>query len=152
MLFRSGLKTTMLYNTILACFFTLLFIFFGRGIVSVFIGDPATIEAGTKILHAFVWGAPFIGLQMTLMVTFQATGKAIKSMVISLGRQCLLYFPLVFILNGLFGFSGYIYAQPAADILITVIAVLMSITFLKDMRALHAKTVPIPADPCVQNQ
>ncbi len=142
----SGLKTTMLYNTILACFFTLLFIFFGRNIISVFIDDPATIEAGTKILHAFVWGAPFIGLQMTLMVTFQATGKALKSMVISLGRQCLLYVPLLFLLNGLFGFDGYIYAQPAADILITVIAVLMSISFLKEMHALHADSVPLSAE------
>jgi putative MATE family efflux protein len=141
----SGLKTTMLYNTILACFFTLLFIFFGRDIVSLFIDDAPTIEAGTKIIHAFVWGAPFIGLQMTLMVTFQATGKAIKSMVISLGRQCLLYIPLLFTLNSLFGFNGYIYAQPAADILVTVVAVLMSLSFLKEMRALHEDTIKLPA-------
>ena len=146
----SGLKVTMLYSTLLACFFTLLFIFFGQNIVSLFINDPPTVEAGTKILHAFVWGAPFIGLQMTLMVTFQATGKALKSMVISLGRQCILYIPLLFTLNSLFGFNGYIYAQPAADILVTVLALLMSLSFLKEMRGLHADS--LPAEACAEEQ
>jgi multidrug efflux pump len=142
----SGLKVTILYNTILACFFTLLFIFFGRNIVSLFIDDAPTIEAGTKILHAFVWGAPFIGLQMTLMVTFQATGKAVRSMVISLGRQCILYIPLLFTLNNLFGFNGYIYAQPAADITVTVLAVLMSLSFLKEMHALHEDSAKLSSE------
>ncbi len=95
------------------------------------------IGAGTKILHAFCWGAPFIGMQMTLMVTFQATGKAVRAMLISLGRQCILYLPLVLILNAQLGFDGYIYAQPAADILTTVAALLMSISFIRELRAQH---------------
>lgn len=134
-----GLKTTMLYNTVLACFFTLMFVLFGRSLVTAFTDDPAVIEAGTKILHAFCWGAPFIGMQMTLMTTFQASGKAVRAMLISLGRQCVLYFPLLFILNGLFGFDGYIYAQPTADILTTIAAVLLSISFLKELRKLHSE-------------
>jgi Na+-driven multidrug efflux pump len=127
----------MLYNTVLACFFTLMFVLFGRSLVTAFTDDPAVIAAGTKILHAFCWGAPFIGMQMTLMTTFQASGKAVRAMLISLGRLCVLYFPLLFILNGWFGFDGYIYAQPTADILTTVAAVLLSISFLKELRKLH---------------
>ena len=134
-----GLKITMLYNTALACFFTLAFILFGRNFVMAFTDDPAVIEAGTKILHAFCWGAPFIGLQMTLMTTFQASGKALRAMLISLGRQCILYIPLLFILNGSFGFNGYIYAQPTADVLTAIVAVLLSISFLKELRSLHSR-------------
>jgi Na+-driven multidrug efflux pump len=133
-----GLKTTMLYNSALACFFTLMFVLFGRTFINAFTDDPAVIEAGTRILHAFCWGAPFIGMQMTLMTTFQATGKAVRAMLISLGRQCILYFPLLFILNGALGFDGYIYAQPTADVLTTVAALLMSISFIREMRARHA--------------
>ncbi len=133
----SGLKTTMVYNTALACFFTLLFVLFGRSFVTAFTDDPDVINAGTKILHAFCWGAPFIGLQLTLMTTFQATGKAVRSMLISLGRQCILYFPLVLILNAKLGFGGYIYAQPTADVLTTLAALLLSISFIRELRAQH---------------
>jgi putative MATE family efflux protein len=133
----SGLKTTMLYNSALACFFTLMFVLFGSSFIRAFTDDPDVIAAGTKILHAFCWGAPFIGMQMTLMTTFQATGKAVRAMLISLGRQCILYFPLLFILNAKFGFAGYIYAQPAADVLTTIAALLMSISFIRELRAKH---------------
>ncbi len=133
-----GLKTTMLYNTALACFFTLMFALLGHSFVMAFTDDPPVIAAGTKILHAFCWGAPFIGMQMTLMTTFQATGRAVKAMLISLGRQCILYIPMLFILNRLFGFDGYIYAQPVADILTTAVAALLSVSFLKELRRLDS--------------
>jgi putative MATE family efflux protein len=136
----TGLKTTMVYSTVLACFFSAVFLLFGREILSVIITNPdevAALDAGTKILHAFSLGAPFIGLQMTMMVTFQASGKAVRAMLLSLGRQCLLYIPLLFALNALLGFSGYIFAQPIADVLSAVAALLMSLSFLREMRARH---------------
>ena len=137
---RTGLMTTMVYSTALACFFTVVFLLFGREILSVIITNPediAALDAGTKILRAFALGAPFIGVQMTMMVTFQASGKAVRAMLLSLGRQCLLYIPLLFTLNALFGFDGYIFAQPIADVLAMVAALLMSISFIREMRARH---------------
>ena len=130
---KEGFKTVMLYSSVLVVFFTVIFIIFGENLISLFINDPATIEAGTRILHAFCWGIPFIGIQVTMMITFQATGMAVKAMIVSLGRQCILYLPFLFILNNLFGFDGFIYAQPAADILTTLVAVFMSISFIKEL-------------------
>lgn len=139
---KQGFKTTLLYGTILSVFFTIIFILFNEPLISMFMKETdenaaATIAAGAKILRAFVWCAPFFGIQFTMMVTFQATGKALKAMVVSLGRQCLVYLPLLFILNAQFGFDGFIYAQPAADIITTIVAVLLSISFIKEMNALH---------------
>ena len=136
----TGLKTTMLYNTILGCFFSVIFLLFGREILSLIITNPdesAALDAGAKILRAFSLGAPFIGMQMTLMVTFQASGKAVRAMLLSLGRQCVLYIPLLFALNALLGFEGYIFAQPIADLLAMVAALLMSISFIREMRSRH---------------
>jgi putative MATE family efflux protein len=130
---KEGFLITLLYSTLLALFFTLVFGFFGNALIGFFIDDAQTIQAGTQILHAFNWCVPFLGIQLTMMVTFQATGMALKAMIVSLGRQCLIYLPLLFILNAFFGFSGFIYAQPIADITTTIISVLMSISFLKDL-------------------
>ena len=62
-------------------------------------------------------------------------------MIVSLGRQCIIYIPALFILNGLFGFSGFIWAQPIADILTTVAALLMSLSFFREMNRLHQQAL-----------
>ncbi|MBI9109337.1 MAG: MATE family efflux transporter [Spirochaetales bacterium] len=136
---KEGFKTTLVYGVSLGCFFSVIFLLFGENLISLFINDQKTIDAGAKILRAFAIAPPFIGLQMTMIITFQSTGKALKSLILSLGRQCIIYIPALFILNNLFGFGGFIYAQPIADILTTGIAVLMSLSFFKEMNHLHSQ-------------
>lgn len=134
----SGLKITTFYSTALAIIFTAAFQLFARDIVSLFIqGEPATVEAGVKFLKAFSLGLPFVGLQMTFMSTFQATGKAARAFVLALGRQLLLFLPLLVLLNNAFGLNGFIYAQPSADVVSTAAAMLMSVSFLKQLRRME---------------
>jgi Na+-driven multidrug efflux pump len=107
---------------------------FGDTFIRFFINDGPTIEAGTTMMHTFVWGLPFIGSQTTLMVSFQSFGKSLQAMVITMGRQLLFYVPLLYLLNHLFAFNGFIWAQPAADILTTLIAVVLSRPLFRIMR------------------
>jgi Na+-driven multidrug efflux pump len=67
------------------------------------------------------------------MVTFQALGKPFYAAVVNLGRQFLVYLPLLFLLNSFFGFSGFIYTQPISDIVTTTVAVLLSAALFKDL-------------------
>ncbi|MGD1823650.1 MAG: MATE family efflux transporter [Pleomorphochaeta sp.] len=134
---KDGFKTTLIYGTLLSLFFTFIFYFFGENLIRMFIDEENTVKAGTTILRAFTWCVPFFGIQFTVMVTFQATGKAIKAMFLSLGRQCIIYIPLLFILNSLFGFNGFIFAQPIADISTTLIALILSISFMKELNELE---------------
>ena len=78
------------------------------------------VETGTWLLHALTIAMPFVGIQLTLMVTFQALGKSVNAMIITLGRQFLFYLPLLYTLPRIFGLGGYVFAQPIADILTTV--------------------------------
>jgi putative MATE family efflux protein len=135
----SGWKITMLYTTCLAVFFTIIFWFFGRFIMVLFIRDELTIETGSKMMQAFLLGMPFIGLQVTMMVTFQALGKAVQATIVNMGRQFLVYLPLLFTLNSFFGFNGFIYAQPISDIITTVVSCLMGISLIKSVRSLHVE-------------
>jgi Na+-driven multidrug efflux pump len=68
------------------------------------------------------------------MVSFQSFGKPIQAMVITLGRQLLFFLPLLYLLNHLFGFSGFVWAQPAADILTTGIALVLSRPLFRAMK------------------
>ncbi len=136
---HDGFRITMLYSVSLATLSALIFALFGENLVGIFIDDEATVTSGWHMLRAFAWAVPFIGVQVTMLVTFQATGKAIKAMILSLGRQFLVYLPLLFVLNSMYGLSGFIYAQPIADILTTAIAVLFSLSFMKELRLLESK-------------
>jgi putative MATE family efflux protein len=131
---RKGFKLTLVYATGLCLAGSAILGLFGEGFIRFFVGDAKTIEAGTAIMRVFLWGLPFIGSQITLMVSFQALGKPVRAMVITLGRQLLFFVPLLYLLNHLFGFKGFIWAQPAADILTTGIAILLGLSLIKLMR------------------
>ncbi len=131
---RKGFKLTLIYTTGLCIAGSILLRLFGDSFIRIFINDVQTIEAGAKILRVFVWGLPFVGAQVTLMVTFQALGKSVQAMVVTIGRQLLFYVPLLYLFNHLFGFDGFIWAQPAADILTTGIAAVLGISLIKLIR------------------
>ncbi len=135
---KSALKVTMFYNISLGVIFMAVFLLFSREITGLFIKDnPATVDAAGMFVRAFALGMPFAGLQFTLMVTFQATGKAVRAMLIALGRQAIVFLPLLFLLNYLFGLDGFIYAQPTADMVSAIAALLLSISFIRQLRAMH---------------
>jgi Na+-driven multidrug efflux pump len=86
------------------------------------------------MINAFVWGLPLIGANITLMVSFQALGKPVQAMFIGLGRALLFYIPMLYLLNHILGFNGFIWARPVADILTTLIALVLSRPLFRLMR------------------
>ena len=84
------IKRAMLIGTILGVTFAVLFNVFADSWIRVFINDQAVIEQGVIVMRAFTFGMPFVGVQMILMVMFQALGKTVQSLVISLeDKGCL---------------------------------------------------------------
>jgi Na+-driven multidrug efflux pump len=135
---RKGLMITLVYTTGLALFFVGIFALFGRNLIHFFINDEATIEAGARFLHAYLFALPVMGIQMTIMVTFQALGKPALATIVSLGRQCLFFIPLLYILDAFFSFGGFVYSQPIADGCTAAIALFLVRGVLKELRS-HAK-------------
>jgi putative MATE family efflux protein len=129
-----GLKFTVGLATGASIFFSAVFALFGRELISLFIDDGATVEAGTRMLLAFVIGMPFGGIQLTLSTTFQALGKPIRALIVMMGRQCLFFIPLLLFLTHYFGFDGYIYTQPISDIATSAVSVLLGITLFKNLK------------------
>lgn len=121
--FNKTFKMASLISTGIALFFTIIFYFFPSQLIQAFINDGEVIKYGVQILNAFLIGLPFVGIQMLIMVTFQALGKGLPTLILALSRQGLFFIPIIFILNHLFGFSGFIYAQPIANILTFVLAI-----------------------------
>jgi putative MATE family efflux protein len=131
---KKGFRFTLIFSTILCGVGCIVFFIFGDILVRFFINDTKTIEVGAVMLRAFIPGLFFLGIQTTLMTTYQALGKSFEATLVTLGRQLLFYVPLLFILNSLFGFSGFIFAMPVSDIFSTVLALVMSRSVFKMLR------------------
>ncbi len=132
---RQGFKATALIATGVACVFDVLFLTRGESMIRFFIDDAGTVEVGAMMLRALCAAMPFVGLQLTLTVTFQALGKAVRAMIITVGRQLALYVPLLMLLPKWFGIQGFAFAQPVADILTTVIAAALFLSLFRHLRA-----------------
>jgi putative MATE family efflux protein len=144
---RQGFKLTVLYTTILAAVGSALSLLFGEQLVRLFIDDPNTIQVGTAMMRSFAVALPFVGLQITLLVTFQSLGKPIPAMIVTLGRQLIFYLHLLLILSGVFGLDGFIWAQPGSDILTTAIAAILGVSLLKALRSPPPAPDPREDDP-----
>lgn len=124
---KKGIKITMSIGIVLSVVFYL----FSENIIGTFIDDTDVIKQGSIILKALLISLPFIGPQMIGTVTAQSLGKALLSTILSVSRQGILYIPLILILNNLFGFDGFIYAQPITDIIMMMLSLFLITNMLK---------------------
>lgn len=119
------IKTASIIATGISVFFVFIFYFFSGKMIQIFINNEEVIAYGIQIMHAMIIALPFAGIQFLVRVSFQALGKGKPALILALARQGLFYIPLLFTLNRLFGFSGFIYANPIANILTFVLAIFL---------------------------
>lgn len=108
------------------------------GIIRAFIDDAAVIEAGIGMMIALQVSGPVIGILFLNINTLQGMGKALPSLVLTICRQGLVFVPMVFLLNALFGLEGVIYAQCVADYMSILFSSVICLTIL--YRLEHRKT------------
>lgn len=138
---RQAIKTAILWSTIFCAVFGLGLALFPQAIVSQFTkGDSAMIAIGEKALRAN--GVTFLlfGFYTVYSSLFLALGKAKEGFLLGACRQGLCFIPAIAALPLLWGVSGILYAQPAADVLSAVITGLMAARLHKELRA----SGPIP--------
>lgn len=98
---------------------------FREPIIRLFISDPDVVSCGVQMLIGYILSGPFIGILFTNMNCLQSTNNAIYATILSVLRQGLLFIPLLYLLNALFGMNGVAFGQSLTD----GIAILLSIVF-----------------------
>ena len=126
-------KFTGIVSVIMGTILTLFMMVARKSLVQVFINDAQVITYGIQMVIALQLSAPFLGILFLCINTIQGMGKAIPSLLLTVCRQGLIFIPLIFILNHMFGLEGVIYAQPAADYLSIVVAILICTHLFRNM-------------------
>lgn len=130
---RESINTSIKYSGILALLIFTLIMLFPSQIVSVFLSSSESLDAKTladnqEILQrtpsALRWvfiATPIIIIQLIGTSYFQAIGKAIPALLLSLTKQGFFLIPLILILPEFYGVWGVWISFPIADILSTLV-------------------------------
>lgn len=118
---REVINKAILSACVLAVFIFALIMIFPETIVSVFTSDPAVLSQTPNAMRWVFAAIPIISLQLIGAAYFQAIGKAIPALLLTLTRQGFFFIPLVLILPRYFGESGVWISFPIADVLSTIV-------------------------------
>lgn len=131
---KKCLRFSMACNVVIGTVMTLFYVVFKENVISMFIDDAQVVELGVKILIALMSPGPIIGIMFVLNFAFQGMGKGFQSLILSIGRQGLIYIPLLFILNAVVGLDGIIWAQASADYACVIMSLIMWIVVKKGIK------------------
>lgn len=95
--------------------------FFPTQIVSAFTQDPVLLEKTPKAMRIVFAATPIIGIQLIGAAYFQAIGKAIPALLLTLTRQGFFFIPLLYILPKFYGELGVWIAFPLSDLIATIV-------------------------------
>lgn len=112
---------------------TILMVAARQSIIRAFIDDSQVVAYGIQMVIALQISGPVLGILFLCINTIQGMGKAVPSLVLTICRQGLVFIPAVYILNGIFGLDGVIYAQPAADFISIVLSLAICLGIFRKM-------------------
>lgn len=124
-LLKKMIRFCMIWIGILALILSVPLLLFPENVLSIFIEVDKVIEAGIPMLRWQCAGLVLGGEVLFLTVLFQATGKMLPSYVLSLSRQGILFIVILLVMTRLFGYTGILASQAAADVVSGLLAFML---------------------------
>ena len=113
--------TAIKYAAGLATIVFILLMVFPEFITRLFTSDAEVLKETPSAMRWVFAATPIIAVQLIGAAYFQAVGKAIPALFLTLTRQGFFFIPLIFILPNYFGELGVWIAFPISDVLSTIV-------------------------------
>lgn len=113
------------FECVIAVMISGLMSFVAPYLLRLFIADEHIVAIGTPMLRMQQMGMVFMSIVLVTTVTFQAAGKAWGALMLSVSRQGVIFAIVIFAASRLFGYTGVLMSQPAADVLTALLAVIL---------------------------
>lgn len=98
---------------------------FTPSFIKIFMNDPSIIQAGTLMLRFLLLSSPCVGIILVFTTLFQSEGIALPALLLSIGRQGIVFAICLLLLSNIFGYYGIISSQMIADIITAIIALIL---------------------------
>jgi putative MATE family efflux protein len=136
---KRAVKIALLVATVISIFGFLLLFLLSRQFLMLFTKETELVENGIWPLRFAIMLLPLVGSQVIGASTFQAIGKAVHSIILSITRRALFLIPLLFILPRAIGVSGVWIAFPISDLLAFVLTITLLIIQLREFSDKHER-------------
>jgi len=118
---REVIMTAIKYGILLCAIIFVFLMIFPDVITKLFTQDAEVLKETPSAMRWVFAATPIIGIQLIGAAYFQAIGKAIPALLLTLLRQGLFFIPLIFILPKYYGALGVWMAFPISDVLATIV-------------------------------
>lgn len=132
--FRKVMKFSLLFSFALSVVMTGVCYLFTNQIVSAFLSDPDAFGYAVQFSRILLTTSFLFGVFYVLSNALQAMGAATSALIINLSRQGLIYIPALFIMEAAIGVTGLVWAQPMADLLSTVLVIILYVVAVQKMQ------------------
>lgn len=130
-----AIKTAALWSTVFCLFFGLSSAIFSRQIMSYFSSiDQEMIQIGQRALQINGLSFIFFGIYTVYSFLFLVMGKAREGCILGACRQGICFLPAILLFPKIWGLTGVIIAQPAADLLSFLVTIFMAIHLHHELR------------------
>ena len=134
--YKAMLKFALNFTVTLSLMMIALCYVFTSEIVSVFLSEPRAFGYAVEFLRIKLSSSILFAVFFIYINALQAMGAGRASFILSVCRQCVLYMPLLFVMNYFAGEYGIIWALPIAELLSLVQTVIMYGKIIYDPRKL----------------
>ena len=134
---KQGFVFCVAFSFIYALFCIGFFILSVDTLLGFFTTDPEVIKTAKIQLLYCPWGYGFLGLAIIANGSFNAVGKPMPAMTISIGRTLLVYVPLAYWLASSMGIRGVFIAQVLANLLAGIVGFVWYQNVFKQLRLDH---------------
>lgn len=131
--FKKSLLFSLAFAFALSAVMTGVCYLFTAGIVRMVLTDESAFEYGFRFSRILLSTSILFGVYFVLTNTLQAMGAALPSLIVNLSRQGLLFIPLMFLFEKLFGMNGLVWTQPVVDVLSLLLAILLFVSQYRKM-------------------
>lgn len=118
---RLSISTAIKYAAAFATIIFIVLMIFPESITRMFTQDQAVLIETPSAMRWVFAATPIIAIQLIGAAYFQAVGKAIPALLLTLTRQGFFFIPLIFILPKFYGELGVWLAFPVSDVLSTIV-------------------------------
>ena len=121
---NSTLKASVVTIAGLVLIFSTAVFVFREQVFGIFSGDPSVIAIGVLVLTAQLVATVVNGFTALMITLFQATGRAVPSIVMSIAQGAL-FIPVVLLANLWFGLTGIIWAMTVTEGLVFAVGIVL---------------------------
>lgn len=123
--YKETFRFSLIFAFIVGVIMTGLCYIFTPQIVGAFLTDNNAYDYAFRFSRILLTTSALFGIFYVFQNSLQAMGAAVSALLVNISRQGLIYIPLVYVMNSILGVNGLLWAQPIADILSLILAVVL---------------------------